>query len=103
MTTNDGFILIESLVSLAMVSLLAVSTLNLLQSVSTIYRTPPTDELQEATLRTTLNPDSRGTANRMTLETIHTLKDDSTWRIYTYRTEDGSRVTVPIFVPASDS
>lgn len=98
---NDGFILIESLVSLAMVSILAVSTMNLLQAVSTTFRTYQGDELSRIALQASLNTDGISDRPDMRLETIHSLNDDSTWRIYSYRTEDGSRISVPIYVPAN--
>lgn len=102
MKTENGFILIESLVSLAMVSVLAVSTLNLLHTVSVTFKTNQGDELSRVSLEATLNTDSISNRPDMRLETIHSLSDDSTWRIYSYRSEDGSREQVPIYVPANN-
>ncbi|MFB6344170.1 MAG: hypothetical protein ABEK50_00150, partial [bacterium] len=97
-----GFILMESLVSLAMVSILAVGMLNFLQSISTSFRADQGDELASISLQATVKPESIGNRADVQLESIHPLNDDSTWRIFSYRTEDGSLIKVPVFTPARD-
>lgn len=99
MNRDGGFILLESLVSLAMVGLLTVSTLNLINTVSKAYDQSDNEgKLAEAVLKKHLETNRTPSELSLQLESSHTLENGSVWYVYSYDAEKGERREIPVFV-----
>jgi hypothetical protein len=96
--TPSGFILLESLIALAMVSILSLGTLTIIETVSVVYGNSSPGNVSTITTRLSIDPDAHQTEGRIRLESVRSLDHGGSWRIYHYRKPSGDEVTIPIYV-----
>lgn len=97
-----GFIIIESLVALAMVSILAIGSLTLIQTVSIVYESPSAGEIGTIISKLNSNPKVHTTDGRLRLKSTRSLTGGGTWRVYMYRSQSGEPVKIPVYLPSKD-
>jgi len=97
-SNRSGFVLLESLVALAMVSILAVNVLILIQGINSTFSEFNSGELTPILLQLEENPDSpssiQGSLRR---ESLRNLPSGGTWRIYRYDSSEGGRTQIPLY------
>lgn len=99
---HRGFILLESLVALAMVSILAIGSLTLVQNVSRTFSDLKSGELTPLTNELSRDPEAHSTRGRLRLESVRNFSSGAVWRVYEYRTSSGRTVKFPVFEPPED-
>lgn len=98
-TSGEGFVLLESLIALAMVSILSIGSLTLIQNVSRTFGDLKSGELTPLTNTLSNNPDAYSTRGRLRLESVRNLETGAVWRVYRYRTDGGQIVEFPVYEP----
>lgn len=94
---EKGFVLLESLIALAMVSILALGSLTLIQNVSRTFDDVKSGRLTPLTNRLSDDPEAHSTRGRLRLESVRNLEYGAVWRVYRYRTEGGRFVEFPVY------
>lgn len=98
-TNITGFILLESVVALAMVSILALSSLVLLQNISSVYSESSRESTSGLINKISSDPSSATTGTSIKLESRISMKGKGTWQVFSYRTRSGKVSEVAVFVP----
>jgi prepilin-type N-terminal cleavage/methylation domain-containing protein len=99
----NGFVLLESLVALAMVSILAVNVLMLIQGVNSTFGEIDSGDLTPVILELERNPDSPvSTQGELRRESLRNLPSGATWRVYRYDSPSGGPTRVPVYIPPEE-
>lgn len=97
-SNHSGFVLLESMVALAMVSILAVNVLILIQGINSTFTQFDSGELTPILLELEESPDSppsvRGVFRE---ESLRNLPSGGTWRVYQYDSPTGEQTQIPVY------
>jgi len=98
--TDDGFILLETLLALAMFSLIAVGALQLIQPISGLISQPPPTTHADLVLKLREDPNLYETDSRLRLVEEVRFDETDLWRVYIF-TPEGSQngFEFPIYYP----
>ncbi len=96
-SNSSGFVLLESLVALAMVSILAVNVLILIQGVNSTFTEFKSGELTPVLLKLKKNPASPTVRGTLRQESLRNLSSGGTWRVYVYDSPTEGRTQVPVY------
>jgi prepilin-type N-terminal cleavage/methylation domain-containing protein len=97
--TRKGFILIESLIALAIMSILALSAMSIVRTISQAYKDTVGKELGPITASLIADPKFHHQSGRIRLQSTRSLKNGGSWRLYQFRTKSGKNRSIPIYNP----
>jgi prepilin-type N-terminal cleavage/methylation domain-containing protein len=100
---REGFILIESLIALAIMSILALSAMSIVRTVSQAYRESGAGELSSTTASLIADPQYNQRSGRVRLQSTRTLENGGTWRLYRFRTQAGEERSISIYLPPDNT
>lgn len=99
---KQGFILLESLISLAIVSLLMISVMGMIRGTSRFYSESTPSKINETSLKLNQNPSIYRSHSKLSLIKTRDLENGS-WHVYEFRGEAGTQKITIFILPETDS
>lgn len=100
---RDGFILVETLISLVLFSVIALSALNFFSGISSVIGRSTRSDLYEQHLRLSENPSLHRTNSSFRLLRSTKYEDGSVWRLYQYTSPEQESIEIPVYYPEGSS